>query len=169
MLENKYRGQRLTKFGSFVLQIPAYPSKTSLDYQYLPQQIKDQSETSLRFTASGLDKSTGRVVPLPPVLLRCCCVPQDGLGTTGVRPVPPSINESKLNPGIPDDGVVMAIPAISCQLLEDRGGAFAKGEATGNDVGRGRGAVVGRVNSIKPSDEESSLSCRSSLIIGCWT
>lgn len=71
-------------------------------------------------------------------------MPHDGLGTTGVRPVPPSINESKLNPGIPDEGVVMAMPAISCQLLEDRGGgAFVKAEATGNVVGRGRGAVVG--------------------------
>jgi hypothetical protein len=71
------------------------------------------------------------------------------------------MSESKLNPGIPDEGVVIAIPAISCQLLlEARVGAFVKCEATGSDVGRGRGAVVGRVNSIKPmpSDEDSSLS-----------
>lgn len=103
---------------------------------------------------------------LPPVLLRCCCVLHDGLGTTGVSPVPPSIRESKLNPGIPDEGVVIAIPAISCQLFEDRGGAFVKGEATGSDVGRGRGAVVGLVNSTKPSDEDSSLSCLS-FLMGC--
>lgn len=97
-------------------------------------------------------------------------MPHDGLGTTGVSPVPPSIKESKLNPGIPEEGVVIAMPAISCQLLEERGGggALVKGDATGNDVGRGRGAAVGLWNSIKPSDDEdSSLSFLSSLIMTC--
>lgn len=102
-------------------------------------------------------------------VLRCCCVPQDGLGMTGVSPVPPSISESKLKPGIPVEGVVIAMPAISCQLAEERGGGggAVKGEATGSDVGRGLGADGG-TNSfgINGSDEESSLSIRSFLMTG---
>ena len=62
--------------------------------------------------------------------------------------MPPSISESKLKPGIPEEGVVMAIPAISFQLAEGREvTVLVKGEeAKGSEVGRGRGA--GRVNSI---------------------
>lgn len=43
-----------------------------------------------------------------------CCVEQDGMRgvETGVRPVPPSINDSKLN-GMPLVGVVIGIPATS--------------------------------------------------------
>ena len=43
-----------------------------------------------------------------------CCVEQEGINgvETGVRPVPPSINDSKLN-GMPLVGVVIGIPATS--------------------------------------------------------
>ena len=96
--------------------------------------------------ASGLDRSTGRMEA--ETLFRCCCVLHDGLGTTGVSPVPPSINDSKLKPGMPDEGVVIAIPAISAQVEDARGGAAAvvKGEATDSVVGLCLGAIVGLVN-----------------------
>ena len=71
----------------------------------------------------------------------------DGLGTTGVNPVPPSIKDSKLKPGMPEEGVVIAIPAISAQVEDARGGAaVVKGEATDRVVGLCLGATVGRVN-----------------------
>lgn len=43
-----------------------------------------------------------------------CCVEQEGINgvETGVRPVPPSINDSKLN-AMPLVGVVIGIPATS--------------------------------------------------------
>lgn len=58
-------------------------------------------------TDSGLDKSTGKAE------LLICWLLQDGVGTTGVSPVPPSMSDSKLRPGMPDDGVLMDMPAIS--------------------------------------------------------
>lgn len=129
----------------------------------------NHNETSLRLTASGLDRSTGNTVLLFDEVFRCCWVAQDGLGMTGVSPVPPSISESKLKPGIPVEGVVIAMPAISCQLAEERGGGggAVKGEATGSEVGRGLGAEGG-TNSfgMNGSDDDSSLSMRSFLMAG---
>lgn len=55
-----------------------------------------------------------------------CCVLHDGTNgaETGVNPVPPTINESKLN-CMPVDGVVIEIPAISCTLFFVRGAVAA--------------------------------------------
>lgn len=63
--------------------------------------------TSFGGLASGELRSTAERLFL-------CCVEQDGIRgvETGVKPVPPSIRESKLN-GIPLVGVVIGIPATS--------------------------------------------------------
>ena len=80
---------------------------------------------------------------------------------TGVRPVPPSMSESKLKPGMPVDGVVMAMSAISCQL-ERAGGPNE--EATGSEVGRGLGADGG-TNSLGMTGSFSLISTRSFLMV----
>ena len=63
--------------------------------------------TSLGGFASGELRSTAERLFL-------CCEEQDGISgvETGVRPVPPSMRESKLK-GIPLEGVVIGIPATS--------------------------------------------------------
>lgn len=86
----------------------------------------DQSETSLVGTESGLERSTHDEF--------LCWLEQEGIigPETGVNPVPPSINESKLK-GIPEVGVVIGIPGPSFVT-----GFLDANVVTGSDVGRAR-------------------------------
>lgn len=101
----------------------------------------NQRDTSFVGTESGLERS------IQPEFR--CWLEQDGTKgpETGVKPVPPSINESKLN-GIPAVGVVIGTPATSDVGADAN--IFLEGvkEATGNEVGRGRTSCFGHGGKI---------------------
>lgn len=66
-----------------------------------------------------------------------CCVEHDGIRgvETGVRPVPPSIRDSKLN-GIPLVGVVIGIPATSNDgFMKDGVSTVLKASVSGLSLG----------------------------------
>jgi hypothetical protein len=71
-----------------------------------------------KLTSFGGPHASGDVISAALVGIFLCCVLHEGTkgAETGVSPVPPTINESKLN-WIPVDGVVIEIPAMSVTLL----------------------------------------------------
>lgn len=97
---------------------------------------------------SGLDKS------IPEEFL--CCVEQDGMigvrpvPLTGVKPVPPSIRESKFN-GSADEGVVIDTPATSSMVV---GAGFDGKTVTGSELG-----LSGLFSLIKSDSSKDFLTC----------
>jgi hypothetical protein len=86
--------------------------------------------TSFGGFASGELRSTAERLFL-------CCVEHDGIRgvETGVRPVPPSIKDSKLN-GIPLVGVVIGIPATSIEgFMKDGVSTVLKASVSGLSFG----------------------------------
>lgn len=85
--------------------------------------------TSLGFASGELRSTADRLL--------LCCVEHDGIKgvVTGVRPVPPSMRESKLN-GIPLVGVVIGIPVTSIELfIKDGVSTVLKANVSGLSLG----------------------------------
>lgn len=123
---------------------------------------------SYKLTSFGGPQLSGEMSAIVTGTLRCCVLQEGMRGVeTGVKPVPPTMSESKLN-CIPVDGVVIGTPAISIALFLLMGAVAATLRELGRlgfEIGT---AELSMIRLAAGSEKTSSTSCITSVLTRSW-